>query len=89
MCAVLIEIKGRTVTSPFKNNLLKQESLKFTSFCMPECCFIQLLKVSQINSVKMSTALLVWCELIKFLEFQGLGNSTMVFGVVGLVTQRL
>lgn len=69
-----IETKGRTVTSPFKNNFIKQESLKFTSFYMPECHLDQLLKISQIISTEMLTKLLVLCELIKFLEFQGLGK---------------
>lgn len=69
-----IETKGRTVTSPFKNNFIKQESLKFTSFYMPECHLHQLLKISQITSTEMLTKLLVLCELIKFLEFQGFSS---------------
>lgn len=75
MMSVSVETKGRTVTSPFKNNFLQQESLNFTSSCMPECCLDQLLKISQIISTEMSTRSLVWCELIKFLEFQDLGKQ--------------
>lgn len=51
------------------------ESLQFTSFCMPECCLDQLLKISQILSLEVSTKSLIWCELIKFLEFQDLGKQ--------------
>lgn len=77
MVSVSIKTKGRKVISPFKNNFLKQESSKFVFFCIPAFCLHQLFKISQIISMEVSMKVLVLCELIKFLGFQGLGKHSV------------
>lgn len=72
--SLLMEIRGRTVTSPSKNNLLKQESL-FYLFLHAVMLLHSAVKSLPDDLYENVNNITGWCELIKFLELQGLGKQ--------------